>query len=87
MTFCNRNENTQVVSVFPHTTSTVTVTPSATGEGEIKCMVVDHLVGGMLTSYSVIEQLNSYFMHMQSSLHFVKDPNDRLHIDNDTLLL
>nr|XP_039251015.1 hephaestin-like protein isoform X2 [Styela clava] len=48
-----RKENTAVSNVFPHVTSSMTVTPLYAGTGEIKCFVLDHLVGGMITSYKV----------------------------------
>ncbi|KAG5284516.1 hypothetical protein AALO_G00027550 [Alosa alosa] len=41
------------LSVFPHTTATVSMQPDSTGVFELSCRVTDHYVGGMRQQYQV----------------------------------
>ncbi|XP_030634614.1 hephaestin-like protein 1 isoform X2 [Chanos chanos] len=52
-TFKRDNTNRDTLSLFPHTTATVTMTPDNEGTFEVSCHTTDHYRGGMRQHYTV----------------------------------
>ncbi|KAK2879654.1 ferroxidase HEPHL1 isoform X1 [Channa argus] len=52
-TFQKQSTTRDTISLFPHTTATVTMEPNSPGVHEVSCKVTDHFLAGMRQQYTV----------------------------------